>query len=183
MLQMIQSCDEAVMLFIQNFVRNDFLNPIMVLLAYMGEAGAVWFAIGITMLFFKKTRIAGIDMMIALVLCFCLNDMVLKHIFQRPRPFLVIEGLNALVAHPSSFSFPSGHANAAFACAFALKNTFNGKGKWFYLLAALIALSRPYVGVHFTTDIIIGAIVGTVGAWCVLKLRKKFLPLEEKLAK
>ncbi len=183
MLQLIQTWDEAIMLFIQNFIRNDICDPIMVALAYMGEAGAVWIAIAVVMLFFKKTRIAGVDMLIALGLCFCFNDLVLKYIFQRPRPFLVIEGLTAIVSHPSSFSFPSGHACAGFACAYALKGSFNGKGRWFYVLAVLIALSRPYVGVHYFTDIIVGAIVGTLGSFVLLKLRRKYVPTEKWLLK
>lgn len=183
MLQLIQGWDEAIMLFFQNFIRNDICDPIMVALAYMGEAGAVWIAIAIVLLFFRKKRVAAIDMLICLALCFCFNDLILKYIFQRPRPFLVIEGLSTLVSHPSSFSFPSGHANAGFACAFALAKRLGSKGKWFYVLAVLIALSRPYVGVHYLTDIVVGAIVGTVGSWLLLKLRSRYVPLEKWLDK
>lgn len=183
MFQLIQTWDEAIMLFIQNFIRNAVCDPIMIALAYMGEAGAVWIAIAVVMLLFKKNRVHAAKMLIALALCFCFNDLVLKYIFQRPRPFLVIEGLTAIVSHPSSFSFPSGHACAGFACAYALKNSFEGKGKWFYVLAVFIALSRPYVGVHYFTDIIVGAIVGTCGSWLLMKLCDKYVPLEKWLNK
>ena len=52
----ITSIDFNILNFIQENIRNAFLDPIMVGLSYMGEAGAFWIILGIVLLFFRKTR-------------------------------------------------------------------------------------------------------------------------------
>jgi membrane-associated phospholipid phosphatase len=61
-------------------------------------------------------------------------------------------------------SFPSGHANTAFASAAIIALFFGGYFYCAYLAALIIAVSRVYVGAHFPFDIIAGAIIGTLAA-------------------
>ncbi len=84
----------------------------------------------------------------------------LKVWVERDRPPLQNPDPAPLVALPSTYSFPSGHAVVAFACAtvisFALPRL-----RWpLYALAALIAFSRVYVGVHYPGDVAAGAVIG-----------------------
>ena len=76
---------------------------------------------------------------------------------------------------PGGSSFPSGHTNASFAAAFALAKGFGKKGAWAYLVAALIAVSRLWVGVHYPTDVIAGAVCGTLCAWLAWTLSHKYI--------
>ena len=85
---------------------------------------------------------------------------VLKTIFERPRPCRSLEGVNLLVGCTESFSFPSNHSSNAFALAAALSYFFKGTGMLFYPIAGIIAFSRIYVGVHYPSDVILGALLG-----------------------
>ncbi len=180
MLQAIQAWDEAALVFIREHIVIDKLTPLVTFITNLDEMGAVWIAIAILLLLFKRTRVAGIDMILALAVTFVLNDFVFKPLVLRPRPWVAIEGFESLIKHPSGTSFPSGHSVTSFACATAMTRDLGKKAGWIFILAALIALSRPYLGVHFITDILAGALIGTLGAALVVWVRHKVLPLEKR---
>ncbi|MBI5049871.1 MAG: glycosyltransferase family 39 protein [Nitrospirae bacterium] len=85
---------------------------------------------------------------------------IVKTIFERPRPCQSLEEVNLLVGCTESFSFPSNHSANAFALAAALSYFFKGTGMLFYPIAGIIAFSRIYVGVHYPSDVILGALLG-----------------------
>lgn len=164
MLETIQSFDAGALLYIQDYLRCPLMNGIMVFITRLGNSGFIWILTGVVLLFPKKTRRGGVDLLICIAFAFVLNDLVLKPIIARPRPFESIESLRILITAPSSYSFPSGHANASFAAAYALTRAFGKKGAWAYVLAVLIAFSRCYVGVHYPSDVLAGMAVGTLCA-------------------
>jgi undecaprenyl-diphosphatase len=73
-----------------------------------------------------------------------------------------------LIPEPHSHSFPSGHAASSFACAVVLAACLPRWRVAFYVLAALIAFSRAYVGVHYPLDVIAGSVWGVVIGLAVL---------------
>ena len=78
-----------------------------------------------------------------------------------------------LIGVPHSRSFPSGHTATSFACATVLAGMLPRAAPFVYLLAAGIAYSRLYVGVHWPTDVIGGAIVGVATALLLLALARR----------
>jgi undecaprenyl-diphosphatase len=85
---------------------------------------------------------------------------VLKRVFDRPRPSLVDPAVHPLVAVPHNGAMPSGHASTAFAAAVAV-GLVHPRLRWPLLaLAALVAVSRVWLGVHYPTDVIAGAALG-----------------------
>ena len=100
-------------------------------------------------------------------------SMLLKGVFGRSRPPEAI-GLDALVGVPGTPSFPSGHALTAFAAAGAVA-VLAPRLRWPVLaLAAVIAFSRVYLGVHFWLDVLAGAALGLlVGLGVAWPLRKR----------
>lgn len=98
---------------------------------------------------------------------------LLKGLFDRARPPASI-GLHALVSVPASSSFPSGHAMTAFATATVVA-VLAPRLRWPVLtLAALIAFSRVYLGVHFWFDVLVGSLLGTaVGLAVAWPLRSR----------
>ena len=85
----------------------------------------------------------------------------LKQVVDRDRPALASPDADPLVTTPASPSFPSGHATTAFAAA-ALVGTFYPRSRIpVFVVAAVVACSRVYLGVHFWLDVIVGAALGT----------------------
>jgi undecaprenyl-diphosphatase len=82
---------------------------------------------------------------------------------QRRRPELV--GLPPLTGTVSGLSLPSAHATSSFAAARAFSGLL--PGRMLYLAAAAFAVSRPYLGVHYPSDVLAGAALGTAvaAAW------------------
>jgi undecaprenyl-diphosphatase len=128
-------------------------------LGKIGEYGAVWLAIGIVLSFTDPDN--GEDWLVAGILgpvSIGLNFAV-KLIVRRPRP--VLEGLPPLGGAPSSLSFPSAHATSSFACATAMTR-IAPEAAVLFVLAAGIAACRPYLGMHYPSDVLGGVVLGTV---------------------
>lgn len=85
---------------------------------------------------------------------------LLKHITERARPPLADPAIEALVTLPESTSFPSGHAATAFAAATAVGVLHPRLRVPLLTVAALVALSRVYLGVHFWSDVLVGSLLG-----------------------
>jgi membrane-associated phospholipid phosphatase len=126
-------------------------------LGHAGEYGAIWVAIGVILALLDSDQrdawlVAGALAPVAVVVNFAV-----KLAFRRQRP--VLEGLPPLGGAPSSLSFPSAHSTAAFAAVTAMTR-IAPEAAALYLLAALIAIGRPYLGMHYPTDVVGGALLG-----------------------
>ena len=157
--------DGNILLFIQEYIRSDFMTPIWKFITFLGDAGWFWILLTIILLIPKKTRKIGIVSFVSIAIGVLITNVALKNIVARTRPYEVVEGLNLLVAKAHDYSFPSGHSCASFASAFAIYKTSPKKyGIPALILASLIAFSRLYVGIHYPTDVIAGVIIGIVSA-------------------
>lgn len=156
----------SVLLWFQEAVRRPGLNEAVSFFTHLGDGGMIWILLCGLLLLFPKTRRTGLAGAAALVLNLALVNFCLKPLVDRTRPWLMVEGLTALIFEGDPHSFPSGHTSASFACAAAWWGTL--PGKWRYAAvaaAALMGLSRLYVGVHFPTDVLCGALAGVFCGW------------------
>jgi membrane-associated phospholipid phosphatase len=95
---------------------------------------------------------------------------VLKELFDRARP--PAAGVDAVGVIPASASFPSGHATTAFAAAVAVGLFYPRLRRPLLALAAVVALSRVYLGVHYASDVVAGSLLGVLlGLAAVLTVR------------
>ena len=85
----------------------------------LGDHGAVWIALGVALLLFRRTRLTGAAILLALTLVALVGNMGLKPLFDRLRPCDIM-GFTLLPACPPDPSFSSGHTAASFASATVL---------------------------------------------------------------
>jgi undecaprenyl-diphosphatase len=96
--------------------------------------------------------------------------LALKHLVGRERPYVTRPEPEPLLTTGLDLSFPSGHASTSFAGATILALLLPRFAIPFYALAAAIAWSRVYVGVHYPADILAGAVLGAGVALAVTAL-------------
>lgn len=161
MLHILSELDSGILLWIQEYLRNPVLTPVLKVITTLGNGGAIWILLTLLILMLPKTRKVGCMMAAALLGTLLINNILLKNLVARIRPYEVIEGLTYLVQRPSEFSFPSGHAGSSFAAAcIMLRRLPKCYGIPAFVLAIVISLSRLYVGVHYPSDVLFGAISG-----------------------
>ena len=135
------------------------LERAMKLLGKSGNNGAIWMSLGVALaLLDSANREAWLICAFLAPVAITLNY-VLKLIVKRPRP--VLEGLPPLGGAPSSLSFPSAHASSSFAVATAMTRV-EPWGALAFLLALALSLGRPYLGMHYPSDVLAGAVLGIV---------------------
>ena len=134
--------------------RTGVLDPVFEALTYAGTYGAIWLAVAaVAALVLRRPQIF-LWTLVADALGELAAD-VLKAAIPRTRPHV-----HTLVARPHTHSFPSGHATTSFACATVLVFVLPRLRLPLLLLAAAIAWSRVYVGVHWPLDVFAGAALG-----------------------
>ena len=177
----IYSVDFAVLDFIQETMRCQFLDVVMAVFSYMGEAGGIWIISAIIMMCFRKTRATGVMVLCAVAIGFVIGEITLKNIIERPRPFVQNPQIIPAIKLPSGYSFPSGHSCSSFAAATVLFARSKKIGIPAIIIAFLIAFSRLYNYVHFPSDVISGIILGVIFAVVTIIFFKK-TGFDEKLS-
>lgn len=170
MLETLRELDEGLLLLVQG-MRADWLNPLVEGYTSLGDAGMAWIVLSLVMLCWKPTRKAGVLALAAMILGAVITNVTLKPLVARPRPWLDVEGLIPLIHVTDPDSFPSGHTCAAFAVGTIWAKTL--PSGWMRVLAVVMELSmgfsRLYLGVHYPSDVLGGALVGTLCAFAAWK--------------
>lgn len=175
MLHFLSELDGGILLWIQEYLRNPVLTPILKVITTLGNVGAIWILLTLLILMMPKTRKVGCMMAAALFGTLLINNILLKNLVARTRPYDVIEGLTYIVRRPKEFSFPSGHAGSSFAAACIMLRRLPGRyGIPAFVLAVLISLSRLYVGVHYPSDVLFGVISGILISYGAEALVERF---------
>ena len=154
--------EASVLLWIQENLRGEVLNRAFSAFTHLGDHGLLFIVLGLLLLVIPRARKVGLTVLTALLIGALITNVTLKPLVGRIRPWLVVEGLTALVEETDLRSFPSGHTTAAFAFAGAVLCSTPVK-RWRALalaVAGLMAFSRLYVGVHYPTDVLAGVVVG-----------------------
>lgn len=145
-----------------------FLDFFMLKITALANGGMVWIAAAAVLFCFQKTRKCAWMLAFGLILCLVLNNLTLKPLFARERPFVYEPSLQIILPKPGEYSFPSGHALSSFMAATVLfycgRRRFHAAavGVPIFGLAALISFSRLYLMVHYPTDVVFGAVLGAL---------------------
>lgn len=134
----------------------------------------------------KKDRIKNIFIVGIATVAAGIARLVIKniivHVYPYPRPFVALPAIHAFIVSVGEDyqSFPSGHALFFFAFA-AIIGHYDKKWGWFfYSVAILMGIARVCVGVHYPSDIIVGAVIGILTAKAVLIFIQKFISFKDK---
>ena len=105
---------------VQAHLRTALLDGPMIVISTLGNAGLIWIALGVVLTAIPKTRKYRVLALVSLLVCFLFNNMLLKNLVARPRPYTQLDQLVMLMPCPADHSFPSGHACSSFATAGSL---------------------------------------------------------------
>lgn len=170
----LMNIDEDILLYIQENIRNATADTIMKAVTHLGDMGIFWIMIIFVLFLSKKYTKTAFIMALTLALGLLITNLILKNSVHRIRPFHAIEELFPLINKPEDWSFPSGHATSSIGCGIAmLRNLPKKYGISGFTIGILIAVSRIYLGVHYTTDVVAGALIGTVSALSSEKIINK----------
>jgi len=175
-LDLVKQADFSV-LYLFNFILK---NPVTdVAMPFLSKYGYLLFIPFIFYAFFKEKN--GFYFLLFVSFTFLFADFLsntLKNIIMRPRPFYEHDIIN-LEGLGRSFSMPSNHATNAFAVAYFLRRYFRNFSLLF-LLAIFIAISRVFLGVHYLSDVLVGAFLGIIMGKTMLMFYHNILKLREK---
>ena len=168
--------DGQLLLWLREIVCHPALDDGMRFISKLGNDGMIWIVIGVLFLLMglKKREWVrnGFLVLFSLLADLLLCNMLLKPLFDRTRPYYVLE-YEPLIAPVGDPSFPSGHTAVSFAAATAIYAINKKWGIAAYIFSAVMGFSRLYLGVHFPLDVLGGALVGTVAAKIVIGLLKR----------
>ncbi len=125
-----------------------------------GEHAACWLVLGAAGAALDPGRREAWTRATTGVVAAYVANTALKQVFRRRRP--TFAGLPALIATPTALSFPSAHATSSFAAVAAFAPLVGLAATPLRVTAGAMALSRVYLGVHYPSDIVVGAALGTV---------------------
>lgn len=180
--QLAVSFDLPILDWIQENLKNAFLDVVMPIITMFGDGGIFWIACAVILLCIPKTRKTGLGMGFALIMGLIVCNVTLKPLVGRIRPYDFQEQLGVVIPllteRMHDFSFPSGHTIASFEAATVLLINNKKLGIPAMILAVLIAFSRLYLYVHYPTDVIFSVFAGILfaflGNWLAGKVMARF---------
>lgn len=171
-MEFLLNLDGNILLWIQEYIRQDWMEGFWKGITMLGDSGWFWIALSLLLMIPRQTRWIGITSLAALIIGALITNVTLKNLVARTRPYEAIDGLVLLIERQGDCSFPSGHTCASFAAAGVYWRMMPKKyGGLLLILAALIAFSRLYVGVHYPSDVLAGLLIGLFAAWAAWHLQ------------
>jgi membrane-associated phospholipid phosphatase len=155
----VENADLRVLRAMRTRLHTPRMEEAMRLLGRVGNNGAVWLVVNLVL------AAADPGNRESWLICAALGPLAIgvnyavKLLVRRPRP--VLEGLSPLGGAPSSLSFPSAHATSSFAVATAMTRV-DALGALAFVLALALAVGRPYLGMHYPSDVLVGAGLGVL---------------------
>ena len=173
----IQQLDFAVLDWIQANLKCGALDFLMPKITLLAEYGVFLILVGLALLFWRSRRVCGLAELSGLVIGLLVCNLLLKNLIARSRPYWIHTDIQLLISAPTDYSFPSGHSLHCFIAAAALMYFDKRLGWPMLVIAVLVAFSRLYLYVHYPTDVLAGAALGTgiglLSAYIFDKLRSR----------
>ncbi|UCG61458.1 MAG: phosphatase PAP2 family protein [Candidatus Zixiibacteriota bacterium] len=164
MLETIQQLDQTLFLFFNSTLANPVTNFVMPIITNDWGLRILYGLAMIILLIKGDTRLRWLVLFsaVCLVLCDQISAGYLKPLIARPRPCHGLMNVNLLIQCGGGYSFPSAHTTNAFGQAVLFSCPYRKAGWYLYPVAALIGVSRIFVGVHYPGDVLGGLILGSL---------------------
>jgi membrane-associated phospholipid phosphatase len=162
------SLDERLLVLARTFGHTPRAERALAGFSLLGEHGGIWLAIGVAGQLLDARRRAGWRRATATVAGVYVLNTAVKLLVRRRRPRL--PRLAQLTGTPTQFSLPSAHAATSFAGALCYSR-LGVPAVPLYALAASLSMSRLYLGVHYPSDVLAGALLGTAVGGLVTDVR------------
>lgn len=149
---------------INHLLHNKALDWSASFIHYLTYSGWI-FALPVIFYFFSNDPVEKLfakKLALSMILAGVLNDLVIQLLVTRPRPFAVLNDVITVGGLPTGYSFPSGHTAIVFAfvAAYFLAAPKNAISYLLLLGALVVGFSRIYMGFHYPSDVIAGALLG-----------------------
>lgn len=178
---MFQEIDVAIL----RFFNGSLVNPVCD--SFFKMISTNWFLLGLltivlAMIIWRDGK-KGIAIAIVTIIGLALADSIcadiLKKLFSRPRPCHTFPDLRTIMGCGGKYGFPSNHASNSVVVAFILTSFYKKLIPYFWTLATLVCISRMYLGKHYPSDLLGGALLGIgLGFALVYLVRKFYKPLQ-----
>jgi undecaprenyl-diphosphatase len=178
---MLKDIDLAIL----RFFNGSLINPVFDF--FFKTISENWFllsllAIILAVLIWKDRRrglVIAIVVIVGIGLADIISADVLKKLFSRPRPCHTFFDLRMIAGCGGKYGFPSNHASNSIVFAFILTRFYKRLNPYLWTLAVMVCISRMYLGKHYPSDLLGGAILGTLlGFGLVFLARKLYKPLQ-----
>ncbi len=181
MLELLNSIDQSLFLFINKSLANPVTDFLMPILTSDNLLRVLYGAAMVILLWKGDKKLRWMVLFSAVVLLFTdqISSAILKPYFERLRPCHVLENINLLVGCGGGKAMPSSHAANVFGQAVLFSLHYKAARWYLYTFAILVSLSRVFVGVHYPGDILTGAILGAIVGLGISK-SMTFLPKQFK---
>ncbi|MGE5297741.1 MAG: phosphatase PAP2 family protein [Acidobacteriaceae bacterium] len=156
--------DIAIFYAINHLPHPAFLNLFSQIVHYATLGGLIYYPFFIFLFLLKDYKKLAVLAAGSSLVTYIVTDLILKNFFDRVRPFKALVDVNYVPNSPGSFSFPSGQTGTAFAVAMIFVLLFPRKIQTYLVLAFafLVALDRIYMGHHYPSDVLAGALIGAL---------------------
>ena len=163
----IDALDQQLLTWLRAF-HAPWLDVVLSIVTISGIMGGLWQLFALIGLTRARWRAAAWRTLLTVWVALAVVDGVAKPLLNRTRPSAASAPTRTLARVASTASFPSGHATSAIAGALAVSRMWPAGRVVWWTLAVLIAYSRVYIGAHYVSDVIGGAILGALIAMWVL---------------
>ncbi len=166
LLVIMESIDIYLFFVINHLPHPIWLNNFASFIHTITYGGLVYYPLFLAMLIFGTIMVRRVVKLatVSMLITYILTDLVVKNILRVQRPYELLKEAIYIPTAPQSYSFPSGQTAVAFAFAVILYN-FLPEKKWGALAiiwAVLVGLDRIYMAHHFPSDVVTGALIGTL---------------------
>ena len=185
MLERVIALDKSLFIAINNGLSNPLFDVIMSIFSWLGSGYVLAGLIGLGLYIFDRENF-GRNFAIGIVAVAVggIFIQILKEVVERPRPLKDMADLimankvhiNIVLEPLKHGSFPSGHAQTAFGAAMFIAYTYRKNLSLLFMAALIVGISRIYVGVHYPSDVLVGALVGIVVSFLICYFSYGYFP-------